>query len=196
MRIIETTVYQYNELSESAKQKARDWYTGEWFEFYADNVIEDVQQIAAILGVSDCKVLYSGFWSQGDGACINGLYRYAKNAPKKIKEYAPLDNELHSIAIKLQNAQRKGFYKTTCKITHSGGYCHYNSMDFQFTNELWDNLDDRGVSYREIIEAFKMFAKWIYRQLENEYENQVSNEVVAETLEINEYEFLEDGSMA
>lgn len=195
MRIIETTVYQYNELSESAKQKARNWYTGEGFEFYADNVIEDVQQIASILGVSDCEVLYSGFWSQGDGACINGSYRYAKNAPKKITEYCN-DVTLLVIATQLQNAQRKAFYKTRVKITHSGGYYHYNSMDFQHDNELYPDLDDRSEPCKELEEAFRMFAKWIYRQLESEYENQVSEEVVAETIEVNACEFLEDGSRA
>lgn len=29
MRIIETKAYLYNELSDAAKQKARDWFTGE-----------------------------------------------------------------------------------------------------------------------------------------------------------------------
>lgn len=190
MRIIETKVYKYNELSESAKQKARDWYTGEGFDFYTDSTIEDIQQIAAILGVSDCKVLYSGFSSQGDGACINGSYRYAKNAPKKIAEYCN-DVTLLSIATQLQNAQRKAFYKIRVKITHSGGYCHYNSMDFNYEN---DNTDLQHTL--EIEEAFKTFAKWIYRQLESDYEYQTSDEAVIEMIEVNEYEFLEDGSRA
>lgn len=194
MRTIETKVYQYNELSDTAKQKARDWYTGEGFEFDADGVIEDVQQIANIIGVSDCAVFYSGFWSQGDGACINGRYSYSKGALKRIKEYAPLDMILHNIVKRLQDAQRRGFYKTTCKITHSGGYCHYNSMDFDFYNHI---LGEYSISSEalenKIIECFQDFAKWIYKHLESNYEYQISDEVVEENIIINEYEFTEGG---
>jgi hypothetical protein len=195
MRIIETKAYLYSELSDAAKQKARDWYTGEGFEFDADGSIEDVKQIADIIGVDDCKVLYRGFWSQGDGACINGRYSYSKGALKRIKEYTPLDTVLHDIVKRLQDAQRKGFYKTTCKIAHSGGYCHYNSMDFSFDNELWDNLDDRGASYQAIVECFKDFAKWIYRNLEKDYEYQTSKEVVEDRIIANECEFTEGGKI-
>jgi hypothetical protein len=185
MRIIETKAFTYSELSDIAKQNARDWYTGEEFEFSPDSVIEDAKQIAAILGVSDCKVLYSGFWSQGDGACINGDYSYSKGTLKRIKEYAPLDTVLHGIAKRLQDAQRKAFYKLECKIKHSGNYCHAYSMDFDFYNAFSTN---------EIIECFRDFAKWIYKQLENEYAYQTADSEVEEMLLINEYEFTEKGN--
>jgi hypothetical protein len=127
MRIIETKVYLYNELSDAAKQKARDWYTN-GLEFIPDGVIGDAKQMAVILGVTDCKVFYSGFWSQGDGACINGDYSYSRGALKRIKEYAPLDAVLHGVAKRLQDAQRKAFYKLECKIKHSGN-------EYEFTEE-------------------------------------------------------------
>ncbi len=62
--IIETTVYRLDELSDAAKEKARDWYrqTGfdhDWFEF----VYDDFERICAIIGV-DLKIvpvrLYGG----------------------------------------------------------------------------------------------------------------------------------------
>lgn len=193
MRTIKTNLYQYAELSEDAQQKAREWYTGKGFEFDAGVIIEDVKRIATILGVNNCEVFYSGFWSQGDGACINGTYHYTKGALKVIKEYAPMDTELHDIIKQLQDAQRKAFYKTIVKITHSGGYCHYNSMDFNHENELYPDLDDRSDSCKEIEEAFKDFARWIYKQLEKDYYYQTSNEAVIETIEANEYEFLING---
>jgi hypothetical protein len=190
MRIIETKAYLYNELSDTAKQQAREWYAN-GIGFIPDGVIEDAQQIAAILGVTDCKVFYSGFWSQGDGACINGRYSYNKGALKHIKEYAPTDTILHGIAQRLQDAQSKVFYGTTCKITHSGGYCHANSMDYDFNNDTIENTNESDIIIRE---CFYDFAKWIYKQLESEYEHQNSDSGIEEMLTINEYEFTEKGN--
>jgi hypothetical protein len=190
MRIIETKVFTYGELSDTAKQKARHWYTGDGFEFDAYGVIEDVKQIADIIGLDDCNVFYSGFCSQGDGACVNGRYSYSKGALKRIKEYAPTDAVLHGIAKRLQVAQRRACYKIECKITHSGGYCHYNSMDYEYGN---DDVDFWQAT--EIENAFKDFAKWIYKQLESNFDYQTSDTAVAETIEVNGYEFTEEGKI-
>jgi hypothetical protein len=94
--IIETTVYRLEELSDAAKDKARAWYRQvgfdhDWFEF----VYDDFERICSILGI-DLKTVpvrlygggtrqkpciwFSGFWSQGDGACFEGRYRHAKGA--------------------------------------------------------------------------------------------------------------------
>ena len=51
MRTIETAVYQYEELSESAKETARQWYLSDWDFFEYDHVIEDAQTYAEIIGI-------------------------------------------------------------------------------------------------------------------------------------------------
>jgi hypothetical protein len=192
MRTIQTNLYQYSELSEAAKQKARDWYTGDGFDFYADTVIEDAMQVAELLGVSGCKVFYSGFGSQGDGACINGTYRYTKGAVKAIKGFCD-DAVLIDIAKRLQAAQKMAFHKTRVEISHSGHYCHERSMDYSFSNEVLENTEKSDALIKE---CFIDFAVWIYKQLQNDYEYQTSDSAVAETIEANEYEFLESGKRA
>lgn len=47
-----------------------------------------------------------------------------------------------------------------------------------------------------IKELLRDYMRWIYKQLEKEHEYQNSNEVVDETITINEYEFDEDGNRA
>ncbi len=100
------TLYTFDELSESAKEKARAWYReasnhDEWW----DSVYEDALRMAEIIGIeidyrhhpgrngrsgwSEPKIGFSGFWSQGDGASWEGRYRYAKGALKKLQEEAP-----------------------------------------------------------------------------------------------------------
>ena len=142
--IIETTVYRLDELSDAAKEKARAWYRQaafdhDWFEF----VYDDFECICAIIGV-DLKTVpvrlygggtrqkpciwFSGFWSQGDGACFEGRYGYAKDAPRKIRDHAPKDGELHQIADALQAIQRRSFYQLHATATHRDRYYHEYCM--------------------------------------------------------------------
>jgi hypothetical protein len=202
MRTETINICQYSELSEKAKQRAREWYTGDGFYFHDDFIFDDFTQICDILGIdlSDSKnrsqIYYRLAYSQGDGACFNGTYEYKTGALLAIKDHAPLDTTLQDIAVRLQAAQKKMFYKTRVKITHSGGYCHAYSMDYEFSNDLHPNLDDESEPCRAIIECMRDLAKWLYAQIQNEYEYQTSDTAVAENIEANEYEFLESGKRA
>ena len=89
--IITTTVYTLDELScPAAREKARDWYRqhhadSNWYE----NVYEDFREVCNIFGISlrqrvfrlsngrfmeEPCIWFSGFCSQGDGACFEGRY--------------------------------------------------------------------------------------------------------------------------
>lgn len=99
MRTIEKTVYQYEELSDKAKEKARAWYLdGE--EFDADCTIGDAVTIAGLLGIAidtraamptsgklrqEPRIFYSGFSSQGDGALFEGFYRYKEGSVDAVR---------------------------------------------------------------------------------------------------------------
>lgn len=202
MRVVEKEVLQFEELDEQAKEKAREWYrqfifqdSGDW-----DLVFCDVIKVAEILGIEidtrrgskEPTIYFSGFWSQGDGACFEGSYRYAKCATKKIREYDPQDKELHRIADELQDIQRRNFYKLGARATHRGHYSHSGCMIV----EVWHDDDpyrDIGDAEDVVTQCLRDFADWIYEQLENEYEYQCSDEVVDATLIANEHEFNEDG---
>lgn len=201
--------YFFDELDESAKERARDWWRqAETDDFDTDFVIDDAEQIAEILGIefatrsvplmgggtrTDSKVYWSGFSSQGDGACFEGRYSYAKGAAKKIRAYAPNDKRLHAIADSLQEAQRKAFYRLGAQMTHSGHYYHSGCMSVSVYDVEAQYRDFPEGVEEEIIGAMRDFADWIYRQLEAEYEYRMSDENVDESIRINEYEFDESG---
>ncbi len=129
--VICTTVYQFPELSEAAKEKARSWYReiGPHYDWW-DAVYEDFERVCEILGIrlkttpvrlmgggtraKPC-IWFSGFWSQGDGACFEGYWSYAKGAAARIRDYAPQDTTLHGIADRLQAIQRRNFYQLTAE---------------------------------------------------------------------------------
>ena len=66
-------------------------------------------------------IWFSGFWSQGDGACFEGRYAYAPRASLRIRDYAPRDTELHRIADALQALQRLNFYQLTASFRRLAG---------------------------------------------------------------------------
>lgn len=205
MRIVETKVYQYSELSESAQSKARDWYRDCMDNSdYSEGVIDDALQVAAILGIEiatrpvrlmsggtrqDPCVYWSGFSSQGDGACFEGWYSYKKGSCKAIRDYAPQDKVLHDIADQLQAWQKVNFYRLQAKMQHRGHYYHSGCMkvDVHDHENEWRDVPADGIA-----DQMRAFADWIYRNLEKEYEYQTSDERLAES----EYEFTVDGGIA
>ncbi len=148
-RIITSTVYTLNELSATAREKARDGYRqhhadSNWYE----NVYEDFREVCDIFGIDlrqrvfrlsngrfmeEPYIWFSGFCSLGDGACFEGLWHWQPAAPRKIREYAPQDRELHRIADALQAVQKRNFWQLQAEISHRGRYCHPYSMDITVT---------------------------------------------------------------
>jgi hypothetical protein len=139
-------------------------------------------------------IYWSGFSAQGDGASWEGRYSYAKQAPKRIREYAPQDERLHAIADSLAEVQRRNFYRLQCSVTTSGGYYHSGTMRFNLSRI--DDLDVRESDEDTIAEALHDFADWIYRQLEAQWDYLTSDEAVEDSILANEYEFDESGNIA
>jgi len=136
---------------------------------YAETVIDDAKHIGAIMGIDVDDVRYSGFWSQGDGASFTGSYAYVKGAAAAIRAEAPNDAALHAIADTLQRIQARHFYQLTATISQSGHYSHEYTMSVD-AEDARDSYRDIGNADEELTEAFRDFARWIYRSLEREYE--------------------------
>lgn len=191
MREKVTKVYEFDELSDEAKEKARAWYRESAFGYdWYDSVYEDAKTCGALIGIDIEKIYFSGFSSQGDGACFEGEYRYKKGALKAIKEHAPKDTELHNIAMELQKEQRKYFYSLVAHTKQRGHYHHSGCMHVD-TQDQYGEIDLDGIK-----DQLRYFADWIYSQLEKEYDFLNSDAEVDESIIANEYEFTEEGERA
>jgi len=217
-RKITKTVYQFGELSDQAKEKAREWWRQNMDSNDFDAVIEDAVNMGALLGIevdsrnwtnsagysgSEPKIYWSGFCSQGDGARFEGSYRYKKGTPAAIKaetsagrdDASKGDKELLRIAQALQKIQRAAFYSLTAMTEaghNSNFYSHSGTMRVNV-----DRSDEREVTREqeeEITQLLRDFADWIYSQLDRENDYLNSDEQVDEAITCNEYEFYEDGS--
>lgn len=189
-------VYEYDELSPEAQETAREWWTGEGFDFWDEPSIEDAKVCGAQFGIEVDEIHYSGFWSQGDGACFEGFYSFKKGGVRAIKEHAPQDQELHRIAVRLSALQKRYFYGLTARVKHEGRYSHEHCTRIYVENTCNPNNEAPAEVEEEVSDLLKDFMRWIYRQLREEYEYQVSEEAVAETLMANQYEFFVDGKRA
>ncbi len=207
--VIETTVYRLDELSEAAKEKARAWYREGGFDYdWYDAVYEDFQTIAEILGIrfrtrtvrlmgggtrQDPCIWFRGFWSQGDGACYEGVWRHARGAAARLRAYAPQDALLHGIADRLQAIQRRNFFQLRAEISHHGHYTHEYSMRISVERDSPVGQDMTPDAEDIVTEALRDLARWLYRQLEREYDYLTSDEAVDESLRANDYTFTEAG---
>jgi NAD+--asparagine ADP-ribosyltransferase len=198
-------VFAFDELSESAKKTAMQWYRESDTEgFWQEYVLEEAANAAELFGLDirmkrtnngeyRPSIYYSGFWSQGDGACFEGSYKYKKGALEAVKAYAPKDVELHRIVKGLQDVQKKHLYKIAANIVHSGRYMHEYSMA---VDVFADTFADISEAETAITELMRYFARWIYKQIERAYEYENSDDVVSENIRANEYDFLESGEPA
>ncbi|MBN8995379.1 MAG: antitoxin of toxin-antitoxin stability system [Rhizobiales bacterium] len=207
--IVETTVYELHELSDAAKDKARDWFregVGDWD--WHDFIFEDFEEICRILGIElrthsvrlmgggtrqkSC-IWFTGFSSQGDGACFEGSYRYESKSPRRIREHAPQDAELHRIADCLFEIQRDNFFQLHAGISHRGRYCHAYSMEISVERDSPFYQDMTAKAEDAVIEALRDLAHWLYRQLEREWDYMMSDEYADEGIAANGYTFTESG---
>lgn len=207
--VIQTVVYRFDELSDPAKEKARSWYREGAFDYeWFDAVFEDFETVCDILGIhlktrsvplmgggsrqKPC-IWFSGFSSQGDGACCEGCYSYAKGAARAIRGYAPNDAELHAIADTLQSVQQRNFYQLHADIDHRGHYYHEYCMAISVERDSLSYQPMTADAEETVIEALRDLARWLYRQLRDEYRYLTSDETVDEIIVANEYTFTRAG---
>jgi hypothetical protein len=221
MRTETIQIFKFEELSESAKENAREWFrrasSGDSFRF--DFVIEEFQTVAEMLGfeiaenvrknkndatVREPRVFWSGFCSQGDGASFEGEYRYKRGALAAVRAYAPNDATLHNIAKRLQAAQARIFYAGVFVVKQSGLYCHEMTMNIAESFARYDSKWYSGSRYdnshtesaeADILECARDLARWLYKNLENENDYMESAEYIDECITANEYEFTETGEI-
>jgi len=207
--VIETTVYTFEELDERAQERARDWYRqASAHDDWHATVFEDFERICEILGVDLATrpvrlfgggtrtkpcIWFSGFASQGDGACFEGSYSYRKGASRAIRAYAPRDERLAAIADELQQIQRKNLYALEARIAHRGRYYHEHSMEISVERSSDRDQPSTADAEEGVSEALRDLAQWLYRQLEQEYDHQMSSEVVDEGIIANGCTFTEAG---
>lgn len=216
MRTIETKVYQFDELSDRAKERAADWYretsSDDFIDFEAESVLDDAARLGLMFGVNirtksvrpmngstrqKPNVYYSMFSSQGDGLSYAGYYHYVKGSVAAVEAEAPstydgklqqANANLNTIVRGLQAIQRKHFYRIQATTYHGRHLVTHIDV------ERNDGVEMSDVDIDTVKDLLLDFANWIHHQLEAQYDYVQSDEAVADTIRANEYEFDEEGN--
>lgn len=217
-RTITTQVYQYEELTDKAKERARDWYreASAGDNYFAEATIEDAVRMGGMLGITiDTRpyktmggktmhepAIYWQLHVQGAGASFDGRYEYRKGSARAIAKEAPPqpsdeprrgNTELCRIARELAELQRRHAYRLTARVKVGDNSVHQYAANVEVFDG--DNEADEPTS-NAVRDLLRDFMVWIYHTLDAEYDYHMSDEAVAETIEANEYEFTEDGDRA
>lgn len=211
-KAITVELYEYDELTPKAQERARDWYREgdrEMFSEYAGrNVIEDAVRLFEIMGFTfrthevplhgggkrrDPCVWWQLGYMQSDGVWIEADYAYAPGAHRKIRREAPADGKqndrLHAIADRLLALQKAYGYKLTATVRDSDR----GPMDLTVDLDSDVNEFDGQTVYPAFREIIRDIERWIYDQLRIEDEYQSSDATVAENIRANEYTFRASG---
>lgn len=132
METLEIKVYDIDELSEKAKEKAlekhRHWNTemNDWWDCAYEGLYEKLKE----KGFEDCKIWFSGFWSQGDGACFDCTH---------------FDEEKLLANLDLNEYEKEAVRKMNCSYTINTINPHYSHKHTRSlcaqTNDMEEDLD-------------------------------------------------------
>lgn len=165
----------------------------DWWDYIYETFKEDMVE----KGIAVDRMFFSGFWSQGDGACFEGEI-------DDIGKFLNTNFKYSDYPIIRQLVKHNG--TVTMKCSHRGHYYHENctvfSMDSDSFYALWQQPTemhqyvvralDEALGYElvvfeeEVIEIFRNYMRELYQRLEKEYEGLTSDDAVAETILAND----------
>lgn len=202
---VEYEVYKYNELSESAKEKVKQWYlNGQEPFIFTEGCKMDLENL---FGKNNLDVQYSLNYCQGDGLNIYGTIDAESifnclekhNGGTQLKRFENTLTEDEKKII-LEYAEECG----EIKLPMNNRYC-YSLADYIDIVEEWawrlEYADYTNIN-EEVLKKFENLVREIFTELCSAYEKQgyeffyeISDEDLEEMCEANMYEFLEDGTI-
>jgi len=200
MKTIEVKVYQFAELSDKAKQRAIEKFSDinvdfDWWDF----VYEDFKSLADCFGieVDTKKTYFSGFSHQGQGSSftadidVKKLLDCVKD--ESWKDYAPNEKlsfysatpEMYRVidlfSAYVEPTNRESSIKVVCNLE---------------AGEAYPNIYAALESLEELVtDVCETLNHWFFTTLEKEYYYLTSEAAIIETIEINNYDFTEDGNL-
>lgn len=191
-RIHETILYKFDELSSEAKDEAvtsfqeDDSYLD--YNWWYQDTINDFKTILELIGYYNIECYFSGFHSQGDGACFSARFSREKRCLQKVKSYCPKEEKILNIIEKIQSEIP---LHEEYEIKHSGHHYHeYRTYAYYLgDNEKAEQLNER------FLELSRQLMRILYKKLNDEYDYINSSEAIIEHIKANDYEFTEDGKL-
>ena len=194
MKTITSTVYSFNELTDAAKKKALAWYR-DGYEVDLSMTVEGFKlNIAPLFGFDVGRVYYSGFWSQGDGACFTGSWS-AKDVVLHERLHEHIKEDTITALHKRMAMLAANWREATAKIDHRGRYYHEHCTVIDFDPDQTIPEDEFAGYEEEFCDIARSLMRWLYHSLEIDHEWQLSDEALTDSIIAADYDFTEDGKV-
>lgn len=207
--VMEKTEFEITELSERAKQHAYE----KWREHAADYewwdwIYEDFKTEMESKGIAVDQMYFSGFWSQGDGACFEGRVK----AHEFIDAHTTEENGMKAKYLLIYEAS-KDYWGGDIQISHTDRYYHSNSVSYALVQctyyapdtgifkEMDDNAYEQACNlvlddWEQLVkDTCRGYMDKLYKKLEDQYEFETSMESFEECSKANEWVYDEDGDI-
>lgn len=191
----EIKVYTYSELNETVKDKVKENFSD--VEFHTQETINDWKEKLETLGYDSPEIHYSGFSSQGDGACFDAnpdtnrlVERWEEETKSQFNHQALRHLFIEQVSGKI--------YKTYYSNHYNHEKTRFFSSEVNYTRygRINKMLDEKSEEFDKWVEADRLdICGQIYKALEDEYNYSQSDEAITELCAINDWEFLENGEM-
>lgn len=182
--IKEYKIYNFNELTETAKEKALNHFRNndlnyEWYDFLIENFKEELGE----KGIS-FKNCYFEFYRNNDlyftDVDINDLNKFVKTLPLKLNKV-------------ILNSLLGGEINLFIKESNERNYFDLeDNTDLKLTE---NNRIKLHIDLDKLTEWFKDYCYSCLKRLYEEYNYLMSDKAIMETIECNEYKFLENGDL-
>lgn len=203
----EYNIYTFNELSEEAKGKVKEWYLEGQEEFiFTENCLQGLENL---FGKNSLEVQYSLGSCQGDGLNIYG--EIEAEAIFSCLENHNGGQQLEQFENALTDREKKTIlaYAEECgkiQLPMNSPYCYSLASRIDIAEDWEWQLETYSAFNKIEIDVLKKFEKVVrnifsilcdtYESWGYEYFYKISDEDLAEHCEANEYEFFEDGTLA
>lgn len=181
-------IYTLDELSEEAQKKAIEAHENiihidsEWYQSIIDCYVYELEQI----GFENAEILFTGFGSQGDGACFDGTINLEKFLDKKYNHLMPYINEW---CFNILTTTHQYSHENTKRVSYYSSHPMFSNERHEIIYRVVHNLLDE-------IETIRLeWCKKIYAALEKEHEFLRSEKYIREYIKSNEIEFKENGEI-
>ena len=189
-QIVQTTVYSIAELTPEAREKARDWYRTNCADFAYESqyVTEDFTLMMEIIGISVTPRSFCWDLGRGNYATFEAFYcRYKKGSVKAIKAECG-DADLHVIARKWADVQKRYFYALSARVKHA----YTDGITVYVHNNIKED-DASETAEAEVKEVMQECCDWLLKHLKSAAEYCDSDECIDGAINANEYLFTAEG---
>ena len=179
---VQITLFTFDELSEESQQKLiegfRQDYNPDYRHIYYEFINHMSEHYGADIDIDD--IYWSGFWSQGDGACFT--CEFDQDIIESIlRESISEDDRAHLDQLQAELCEAKSI-----RTGPSNHYCHENTVMgdicFDCPDDTNLNADIIQTMEQRLTEIIRDSSRDLYRKLEDEYDRATSDDAIIEEI--------------